>query len=443
MKKTLISTSILLTLTLGATGVVQASTEAQKQAAIDVGLAWLAPQQASDGSWCASGYCAADTASVLLAMIEQKSKPLGWNGADYSTQVTNGLQYLMNSADIVNTGGALSKNIGTAGTPIMVTPDGNNNATGLIWGGGESTYVTGLVLPALAKAATTAGIATPTTLINSPNLNTNGKTYQQVIQDAADAFAWGQSTQGPSGGSVYQGGWHYFPSQGDADNSTTQWGAIGLSFAQTVPGVTVPQFVKNELTNWINYIQGPSGGSGYQDPGSIVNESKTGGLLVEMAFTGYSGTVTGPADKSNKAGAIGFLNTNWQNEESGTWYGNFGHPYAMWSVYKGLESTIGLTGADITNFKFTGAAQVQDPTDGAWNWWEDYCQWLTINQNGNGSWNGYDYWNAQLATAWGINILNATETGLNPGPTVPEPSTFFLFGAGLLGLTRFARRRKN
>lgn len=437
------------------TSTALASTEAQKQLAIENGLAWLSGQQAANGSWCGSGYCAADTGSALLAFIEQKSKPGGWGDATttaaYTSLVNNGLQYLMNTAEPVNI--TATKNIGSASTPNIVQSDWGTlpgqSPKALVWGGGESTYVTGLVLPALSRA-TAAGLGiTPTSTITSTNANTNGKTYAQVIQDAADAFIWGQTTQangsGPqsAGFAGARGGWRYVPAQGLSDGSTAQWGAIGLTFAQQVPGVTVPQYVKTELKSWIDYIQCPSnGGAGYDAAcggGAPVSESKTGGLLASMSFAGYDGK-SGVGDTTDMASALAYINANWKNFAS-AWNGNFGQPYAMWSVYKGLESTIGLTGNQIDNFLYTGAAQIKDAGDGAWNWWEDYSQYLVNSQDHTeGYWPGYYYWNAQLSTAWAINILNATRLDNNDNET-PEPATLALVGLALTGIA-CTRRRK-
>lgn len=406
-----------------------AATGPQKQAAIDNGLAWLASQQAGDGGWCQTGYCDADTASALLAFIEQRTKVAGWNGQDYNAVVSNGLRFILDRA---------------APLAVGMRTDGNNadqfaNGLGLIWGGGESTYVTGLVLPALSRAVT-AGFVGAGDPVASSNALVAGRPWRDVIQDTVDTFLQGQTTEQNAIVPGFRGGWRYTPSTGDSDGSTAQWPAIGMTFAQTVPGVVVPNYTKQELKFWIDYIQSSANGaSGYDLPsggGAPQSESKTGGLLVEMAFSGYDGNggITDTGGLSNKAGALGYLNTFWQNPPGG-WTGNFGHPYAMWSVYKGLESTIGLNDTTtITNLLGCG------PLDAgaSCNWWEDYSQYLVTTQAGDGSWPGYIYWPQDLATAWYVNILNGTQVG--PGPDLPEPATLALLGIGGLLLGRTRRR---
>ena len=405
----------------------EAATEVQKQAAIDQGLAWLATNQAANGSWCQTGYCDADTASSLLAFIEQKTKPLGWNGHDYSTVVSSGLQFILDRTT------SMAVNVRTDGR----LADQNANGQGLLWGGDESTYVTGLVLPALSRAVT-AGFVGANDLIASPNPAVNGRTWRTVIQDTVDSFLQGQTTVVNQTQPGFRGGWRYTPSTGQSDGSTAQWPVVGMMFAQTVPGITVPQYTKDELTHWIDYIQSPVDGSaGYTDAfgasGIPNSPSKTGGLLVQMAFSGYDG-IGGPDDSggtSNRAGALAYLDAHWM-DPANDWLGNLGHPYAMWSIYKGLEATIGR--ADTSTITNLSGCGVLDPGTTC-NWWEDYAQYLVGTQGGDGSWSGYVYWPQDLATAWSVNILNATEVG----PSIPEPGTLALLGLGCIG---FLRRRR-
>jgi hypothetical protein len=214
-----------------------------------------------------------------------------------------------------------------------------------------------------------------------------------------------------------------------------------MLYAQAVPGVTVPGFVKSEHDFWINYIQNTgSGGSGYDNPNNLVNQAKTGGLLAEMAFTGGNGSGIGNATRN---GALNYLNVaaNWQAGPSGTWNGNFGHPYAMWSIYKGLELQIGLNDNTwITNLLTDcGAGRgAQDPGD-VCNWWEDYSEWLVLDQNADGTWTGYSNWGPILATPWYINILAATEIP-NGGNGIPAPGTLALFASALMGVGALRRR---
>jgi hypothetical protein len=410
MRKSFIAIIFLIVL-LSVASLAQAATEAQKQMAIDNGLAYLASIQQSNGSWWYGGgrNDLAATGSALLAFTEQYYKPAGWN-ANYSGVVTNALDYLLKSASTVSFSG-----------PNWWGYQGSlAGQYGLHWG--SDTYATGIVLPSIARVTSGVNGIGPNTVINLPGYAVNGMTYREVVQRTMETFIWGQT--GP--GSNRYGGWRYAPWSGDADNSTAQWPVIAALFSQNL-GVNFPAQTKTALQAWINAIQTPGGGSDYQPGYGLITESKTGGLLLEMVLAGGGG---------NMANAFSFINDNWQNGPN-SWNGNFAHPYAMWSIYKGLEATIGLDdmGAPITNLH-PDPGDVDNPNHG-WNWYEDYCHWLANNQNPNGSWSGYWYWTDPLATAWNINILNGTRVV----PT-PVPGTLLLLGSGLFGLGVWRQRMK-
>lgn len=374
-----------------------AATEAQKTEAIDKGLAYLASTQAGDGSWVgyAGSYQAAGTGSAVLAILEQGNTE---TSGTYQTNVKKGLKYLFDNA----------------------TVDGD----GRVYWAGEDTYQTGLALSAIAATKT------PTAIVSGGPLD--GKTYKQVVEGVAKYFKDGQNADGS---------WGYAASQGSGDNSTTQWPVVGLLFAQSKMGVALDPSVIAKLTTWTGGIQNLNGtpgtnpghgASGYSNNSDYLSVSKTGGLLLELYAEGK-----GVSDSQVQA-ALGFIDRNWVsggNLAGAPWDGNFGQPYAMWSVYKGLQSTIGLdNNAYITNLN---PSQSTDSGRG-WNWYEDYSDWLVNNQLSGGDWAGYSYWTGPMAAPWDINILLATQVAPNP---TPEPTTLAMLSLGMMGLAGIRRRK--
>ena len=143
--------------------------------------------------------------------------------------------------------------------------------------------------------------------------------------------------------------------------------------------------------------------------------------------------------------ALGWLNANWPEGASSTWYGNFGNPYAMWADYKALDLQIGKGDTTtITNLLDSQCGGPANPPATTCNWWQDYNQWLVTNQSGDGSWPGYAYWTGPLATAFDVSILAGTE--IPPpctGVECPEPASLSLMGAGVLGMGLLRRRRQH
>lgn len=228
-------------------GTVQAATEAQKQAAIDQGLEYLAQAQQGDGRWLYSGWDSEDTAATgaaLLAFLEEDYTP----GADvifgathYGDVVGRGLSYVLSQG----------QSYGISPQPAG-NPDTNGNGIGVKFvRGGDSyrdTYVTGLALAPVAKVAASNPGGSSGHDFDGVGGN---DTYQQVVQDTVDYFAHGQND-----GGYARGGWRYYANSGDADNSTSQWPTVGMLYAQAA-GAVVPGFVRDEFRYWVDTIQNP------------------------------------------------------------------------------------------------------------------------------------------------------------------------------------------
>lgn len=378
-----------------------AATEQQKLTAILNGLANLAATQQSDGSWAYSGYEQGATGAAVLAFMSQKDK-WGTNAAAYQLVVNNAIAYLLANASTMT--------VSTRNDGVNICPGGTGSCTGVYWyGSGESTYTTGLVTPAIDTYANPnapyfgpgAGAVATTT---GPLA---GLTWGQIAQGITNEFSASQSS---AINGNRDGGWRYYiPGNGDSDMSTTQWAILSMIYDESLGAVT-PSTVKDHLKVWLAAVQvsGQGGAACYQPDYLLCEQSDTGGLLLGLTFVGY------PLSNSQVQLALGFLNTSWTETANNTWYGNFGHPYAMWAVYKGLETNIGLRDTTyITNLLTdcgysSGNPPGNPPGSVPCNWWEDYNQWLVVNQAGDGSWPGYAYWVPPLSTSFFVNILGAT-----------------------------------
>ena len=349
--------TLAISMLLAVANVSHAASEAEKQAAIDAGLLWLAGQQQPDGRWEYGdpGSDIGATGAALLAFIEEGHIPGG--GTAYSTNVADGLNYLFSNAR------TYSIAVQPAGDP-----DTNGNGIGVKFNytasnEGRDVYATGLALIPIAAVGTPGAIV--------PVGPQSGRTYADVIQDTVDYLAYAQNEGGTA-----RGGWRYYANYGSSDNSSSQWPVVAILYAQSA-GAAVPAFVASELAIWTTYIQNADGGSDYPSgKGWGSNVSRTGTLLIQQVYSGVNG--------ARIAAALNYLNNQWLTTANSTWNGNFGHPYAMWAAYKGLEVTVGLD-ADLTwiNNLHPDPGDVDNPNHG-YNWWEDYCEYLVSTQEVRG-----------------------------------------------------------
>jgi hypothetical protein len=394
------------------------ATAAQINTAINNAMAWLASQQAADGH-IGSQYLVATTAQAVQTLEAKGNFPGA--GKTYSAVVEKGLDYLFSQATTV----AIGKQ--THGQ-VQDNPDIYGDGLGVvIQSSGEPMYDEGIVMSAIAASNTPDG---PHGTVKGGPLD--GWTYKKVLQHMVSYCAWAQvdgdyiDWNGKDQGG--EGGWIYGPINNDSsqgDGSVSQWPALGLSAAEQAPWkIFAPAFVKTELNKWVTYIQGDDGGCGYRykNGGDGINEdiSKTGGLLVMMQYLGD--TPNTPRVKK----ALDYINTHWNETPASfpsgnIWYGNYGHPYAMFAVYKGLElmgvQTIPNAAATPNSLKGDWYGSFSDylanPTSTVHSDFPTHQNVISTEGGTMGSWNGYpttgyQYWNTTLATAWYADVLQKT-----------------------------------
>lgn len=330
---------------------------------------------------------------------------------------------------------------------------------------GETVYTGGPFMDALAASNTPNATAT------TGPAGVLGVTYKNIVQDMADWYAtcqWGQDwdpgnepgfdgyTRG-AGYSASGGGWLYDCQQGD-DNSTSQWGAIGLIGALRGFNIPIPPIVTDANNVWVTNSQdvtsprptGPDpynvgddyGAFGYR--GSFAYSNAWGAFavtpsgMVQMALDGIGRTNNTVFGSPNTA-----ADQRWNDTETfyadnfcnatanGAYYSPRSYTYGMFSFTKsmllhdpgGVLSPIQYL-RTLTPGVFTGDAS--DPANeidwyaalSAANGGTDACdgvaQTLVTYQSADGHWYGNDYdqgyqgAQSPFETAWSIIMLNKT-----------------------------------
>jgi hypothetical protein len=295
---------------------------------------------------------------------------------EYAAQVQDGLNFIMPFAQTQPIG------VQPAGDP-----DGDGDGNGVYFEEpfcGHVIYNTGIALMALSASG-------------HPEL------YGDTVQDVVDYLAWSQADPECSPPDVHRGGWRYNPNQCSSDNSNSGYVTLGLGYAQAGPpfgfGVTVPQFVKDELSIWIDVIQddvngdADDGGSWY-DPGNPwVNILKTGNLIYEMGLVGDDPETT------RVMAAIDYIERHWGDAGGPSIYdtGWLNHRQAMFTMMKGFES-LGIELLDL-----------DDDSVPETDWYAVVAEHLLDTQNVDGSWpiEPWHLWGADqgCSTAWALLTL--------------------------------------
>lgn len=406
-----IALGALLLACAASTPMASAATEAEKVSAIHKGLAYLYSTQQTGGYWNSSGYEQAATGAAAFAFLSQRDK-WGTSTAQYQAAVDKAIDYLVSTANILEVS---NRNDG-----VNICPGRAGTCRAIYWfGNARSTYTTGLVAPAIAAYGSTAG----SDVVAATSGPLAGMTWGQIAQGITNAFAVSQST---SVNGNRAGGWGYLiPGNGDSDSSSTQWAVSSFFYNESLGAIT-PEATREALTIWLDNVQNASGAVCSQPGTEPCSRADTGGWLLAMKFVGYD------AASSQLQAALSFLNTEWRSTAEDS-HGSFGQPYAMWAIYKGLATTIGLSDTKhiVNLLTDCGATTKELPGDQSGSvsctWSEDYNHWLVENQKNDGSW-GPSNSTDPVAVAFAVNILGAIQIPMHAGQ-LPGTSTLQRSGA--------------
>jgi hypothetical protein len=268
--------------------------------AIDNGL-WYLYKSGSDTSsyyhtfdgspfmvWSYSSYYASPTASAVHAFQINGHKETGDPDEDpYAEYVERGLNWLFNGYYYSSSYPMLRAL--TISTQPGGNPDTNSNGIGIEVRdyGYRPVYEGGMIMDAIIAAGTPGADS-------GRDFDGDGTndTYQEVVQDMCDMYAYGQydNTTGSYG---VIGGWRYNWNEWP-DNSACQWAAIGMIPAQELPwSCNVPGWVKTLNNNWLNYSYSTPfsghpewGGFGYTSPS--WGDALTPSGMVQLSFCGQT-----------------------------------------------------------------------------------------------------------------------------------------------------------
>jgi len=368
-KRNLVSAILAVAILLLTAIPARPATEAQIEAAINAGVAWLVNEQNDDGSWGSWDQVA--RTGLAVVKLQDRDRELGTS--NYVTEIQDGLDYIFGQATI--------------------DPYPPDTGISFAHGGWQETYCTGIAMMAIANDGDLSQVVTGGVL--------NSKTYEQILEGNVDFFVSSQHANG---------GWAYKPSDWP-DQSNSGYAMLGLGYAKGV-GIDTSA-VDAGLNDWIDAIQNKTsghiyeGGSYYTTGGGWENQLKTGNLIFQMTFVGI-----GPGDSRFDA-AIAFIEKYWQDPSQNPGWGYNIDPagyQAMYCLMKGLEysgvdliDTDGVPGLELWHNQDPPAVPAQD-----------LASVLVAQQNPDGSWDGTDWGDTMLCTAWALLTLEKIVPNLPP-----------------------------
>jgi len=353
--------------------------------AVDDGLWYVhTMQNRSNGSWQSSGYTtgyySSPTASAIHSMEINGHLEVGdFSNDPYVEDVWKGMQYVLTTLNTV-----------AIGDQAYGDPDANGNGFGIQVNSGSPIYEGGQVMMALVASGT------PTLKASAGGSGIIGRSYREIVEDMAEMYFWGQGDDVSGYGA---GGWRY-GWQGQADNSASQWAALGFEAAEEQGWIKVPQWVRDRNIVWLAYSRsGDGNGYGYTGPGNDVATTPSG--LAQVAFDKI------PTTDARWKQVENFLASYWNN-----WYNGSGNYYALYALAKAMRTAkpkeITILGEGTTN----AIDWYNDPTRGM-------ARTIVNQQDANGMFTGGSiggtHWvEGAFRTAWGVIILTKTLFVLPP-----------------------------
>lgn len=387
--------------------------------AIDQGLWWLhtnmqrqqyqagAPGYEQLYGYWGDSYPLPATCIAVDALQLHGSKANMDNDRDpYVDTVRRGLNYILSNVH------SFPIDVETAGNP-----DTNGNGIGLVANHNSTlqdnrqTYIGGICMAALASTGT------PNRVAEVGNENVYKRTYQAIVQDMVDFFAWGQND---SSSGTDSGGWRYYANSGDSDMSTAQWPPLAMVAAKENMGAIIPAFVLSEVEPFLDRYQNTdktddNGAFAYDSGQNIYNITKAAAGIIIHRF--LNTPVTDPRVQR----ALGFIYRHW-NDAGTSWdyTALHGNSYGMYGVMKAMR----LYEPDISQIpEYDYNAERQ--TGMSFDWYytpagqtqKGLASYLVTTQAPEGVWNdsvGQNPVYGAFATGWGIMTLL-------PGVTINPP----------------------
>ena len=291
-------------------------------------------------------------------------------------------------------------------------PDFNGNGTLLRFAGLEN-YVGGGCLEALASYGDLGYVPPPEAGLPA---HLQGISLGELVQDAAEYFAWSQS-EIPFGDGL-AGGWSYDPNAADIDTSQVGWPAVGLFAARVSGGAEIADWVTDRLYQAVLFNDASRGGDptlrggygyrGFADYG--VNAARSGAMLNALGFA-----TDRDADDPQVQATVDFIAGNWGRNFLGEHGGvDIGNYYGMYQIAKGMRSFA-------PPFEIIG--------DGI-DWYRTYAQFLVDTQSGAGRWVNDTRWTLNRVMTHALALLVLIPTLFEPPPTAVATATPLDIGPG-------------